>query len=133
MNDQACLVDSLQEMNFRGVGKNERPIIESHVEPQNLVGYSGDKRANTAEVIIRRRDVGSASNDIGFKKGTDGSFKAIISQFDSGHYNAAWMTKLKQTYAEKKAKKIAKNANLTFEGKSVTPQGKIKLTFKVGI
>jgi len=133
MSNQECLVDSLKEMKFRGIKEGEQANPESHAEAQNLEGYHGEKRKDTAEIIIRRKEVGNASNDIGFKRGPDGNFKAIISQFDSSFHNEAWMKQLKQKYAEKHARKIANGSNLSFQGRTVTPQGAIKLTFKVGI
>ncbi|HEY3954935.1 MAG TPA: hypothetical protein VGM53_16300 [Streptosporangiaceae bacterium] len=40
--------------------------IEVHDQPQQLYGYLGGKRADRANVIIRREHIGRASNDIGF-------------------------------------------------------------------
>ena len=115
------LVECLKEMGFSEVLYN--PVA------QHLTGYHGDKRAQTAEIIVPRRVVGSASNDIGFKLGTDGKYKAIISQFDSHTYDAAWQTRLANNYAEKKTMKAAKRAGLKFLGKKVV-NGKIKLEFQ---
>jgi hypothetical protein len=73
--------------------------VEVHAEAQNLYGYKGDKRPQTAEVIIRRRYVGKISNDIGFKRISDGSFDTIISDYDRQKYDAKWLGKLCQHYA----------------------------------
>jgi hypothetical protein len=73
--------------------------VEVHAEAQHLYGYQGDQRADTAEVIIRRRHVGRASNDIGFKRQPDGTFTAIISGYDRSKYSEAWLDKLTQRYA----------------------------------
>ena len=37
-----------------------------------LYGYQGDRRPETAEIIVRRRNLGSASNDLGFTPTPDG-------------------------------------------------------------
>lgn len=50
----------------------------------HLYGYKGDKRKQTADIVVRRKYVGSASNDIGFKRLQDGSYEMIISEFDKG-------------------------------------------------
>lgn len=118
--DAALLCAALTEMGITEV--------KVHQFAQQLEGYKGDKRTDTAEIIIPRRAVGSASNDIGFKKGENGAYKAIISEFDSGHYNADWMRRLKRSYAEQGIMLQAKKSGLKFAGKKVV-DGKIKLQF----
>src|SRR5262245_16439249 len=88
-------VDALRKA-LADVGFEE---VEVHDEAQHLYGFQGDQRADTAEVIIRRRHVGYASNDIGFKRQPDGTFTAIISGYDRSKYSAAWLEKLTQRYA----------------------------------
>lgn len=59
--------------------------IEVHQEAQDLIGIGGTRRSQKAHIIIRRSTVGSASNDIGFEKQADGSYKAIVSDYDKRH------------------------------------------------
>lgn len=73
--------------------------IEIHAEPQNLFGYQNDARPEVAHIIIRKRYVGGSSNDIGFIKSSDGTFEAIISEFDRRRYDSRFMAKLKGSYA----------------------------------
>src|SRR5690349_919323 len=73
--------------------------VELHQEAQALYGYRGDKRSQTAEIIIRRKYVGQASNDLGFKRQEDGSYKAIISEYDRSRHNQEWLNCLSQRYA----------------------------------
>jgi hypothetical protein len=103
LKDQAALVDALVEAGIA------REHVEVHEAPQHLYGYHGDKRAQTANIIIRRNHVGSSSNDIGFLKKADGTYEAIVSEFDrrsggnhaqkTGGYNERWLKTLKQPYA----------------------------------
>lgn len=59
--------------------------VEVHEEAQALYGYHGDKRAEKANVIIRRNNTGiQSSNDIGFAKQADGTYKPIVSEYDGG-------------------------------------------------
>ena len=81
---------------LKDVGFNE---IEVYQTAQPLKGWMGDTRTNTAEIIIRKKYIGSASNDIGFKRGSQGRFIAFISDFDKDRYNAAWLNHLTQRYA----------------------------------
>lgn len=89
-NDNA-LLKALTDLDFRDV--------EHHQLPQSLYGYQGDLRPQSAEIIIRRKFVGPASNDIGFKRGSDGNFEAIISEFDRGKYSQTWLDNLLRRYA----------------------------------
>ena len=73
--------------------------VEVHPTAQSLYGCQGDVRQQTAEVIIRRKYVGRASNDIGFKRGEDGTFDAVISDDDRRKYSEEWLNRLTQRYA----------------------------------
>ena len=73
--------------------------IETHEVAQNLFGYKNDQRIEVAHIIIRRRDMSSMSNDMGFIRNTDGTYSAIISEFDKSKYNDAWLKQLKGNYA----------------------------------
>ena len=57
--------------------------VEFHDTPQNLYGYQGDKRSVKAEIIVRRHNISSASNDLGFVKGPDGKYRMIVSEYDA--------------------------------------------------
>jgi len=75
IQNQDALIAALHEMGYKTieVGHNI-----------SLYGYHGDRRAETADVVIRRKYVRVAANDIGFRKQEDGTFKAIVSQYDLG-------------------------------------------------
>lgn len=75
------------------------PQVELHDRPETLYGYRGDARPEKAEVIVRRKHIGSASNDIGFARRPDDTFEAIISEFDRTRYDEAWLTKLTRSYS----------------------------------
>ena len=117
--DRQCLVEALMEM---GWTKEE---IEVHDEAQHLYGYQGDKRSQKANIIIRRKHVGSASNDLGFEKQKDGTYKAVISEYDSssggrhaghtGGHNKKWVTDLLVKYNERVVAKKCKKAGQTFK------------------
>lgn len=56
--------------------------FERHDGLAQLVGYEGDARQDRAQFILRRRYVGRSSNDVGWVRGDDGTFQAIVSDFD---------------------------------------------------
>jgi hypothetical protein len=91
MVDRQALAAALADLGF--------PTVEVHDEPQPLIGYRGDQRAQRAHVIVRRQHVGRASNDIGFARQQDGSYQALISRFDRARYNARWLERLHARYA----------------------------------
>jgi len=92
--DGRALVEALIE-----TGSWTREQIEVHIKLQHLHGYKGDQRAEKAHIIIRRKHVGTASNDIGFVKEEDGHYKTIISAYDSSKYGSRFIAELKSSYA----------------------------------
>jgi hypothetical protein len=76
INDQECLIQALLDLGVT----NE--AIEVHEEPVRLYGYMGDERGQKAHIVIRRKDIGTASNDIGFERLVDGKWRIHVSDFD---------------------------------------------------
>jgi hypothetical protein len=127
IKDRKALIEALIEMGWR------KDQIEVHDTPQHLYGYQGDKRSQTAHVIIRKQHVGSSSNDIGFLRKSDGTFEAIISEYDRGAqgshakhthgYNDKWIKDLTGKYTEKLYTRVAKEKGYevrrTVKGKKV--------------
>lgn len=121
ITDGPPLMAALKEMGFEP---------EQFEQPVPLVGYHGDERAQLAHIVVRRIQIGSASNDVGFVKESDGRYRAIISDFDSHRFNQSWLGKLTQSYAEHRALGIAKAKGYRFLGKTVS-DGKVRLQFAV--
>lgn len=95
-NDQQALIEALTSVQ----GGWQLSQIEIHQVPQSLFGYHGDERKEKGNIIIRRKYVGPAANDIGFVREEDGSYKAIISEYDQrSRCNPAFMAKLKTEYS----------------------------------
>lgn len=92
IKDTACLVDALVEMGWK------LDQIEVHETPQHLYGYHGDQRPQRCEVIIRRKYVGSASNDLGFMRQEDGTFAVVVSEYDSKKHGTVWEGQLDRKF-----------------------------------
>lgn len=90
---KSALVKALGDLGFTA----EKLRVEETAK--QLEGYEGRLRDQKAEIIIPRRYVGGAANDIGFKEQADGTYEAIISEYDSHRYNEPWLKKLNQRYA----------------------------------
>ena len=110
-NDRDCLVAALNEQGYAEV--------EVHEEAVNLIGYHGDTRPEKANVIVRRKHIGTAANDLGFVKEADGTYSAIVSDYDSRKHGAVWMTGLKKAYTEKRLIKHAAKNGLKYLGKKI--------------
>ena len=126
LKDERYLIEALRELGFE-------PEVYAECKP--LFGYMGDERAERAQIIIRRRQLDSASNDIGFARDSSGIYQAIISEYDGSiGFNDAWLGRLAQTYKERQTMAVAKAKGYVFKGREIidTPQGKkIQLRFAV--
>jgi len=72
--DEALFVKALQAA---GV-----PFEHHAGQGERLVGYMGDLRDERANYVIRRRHIGSGSNDLGYRV-EGGRITAIVSDFDT--------------------------------------------------
>lgn len=100
--NEAQLIEALEEIFGKG-------NIEVHEEGAGLYGYGGDLRSSLAKtnpnyappchLIVRRKNVGGASNDVGFRRNENGTYDAYISDYDKGHnFNQAKVDKMMQHY-----------------------------------
>ena len=119
IKDKDALIKALNDVGFKN--------IEIHETPQSLYGYQGDVRPETAEVIIRRKYIGSYSNDIGFKKQEDGQFQAIISEYDRSQYNQQWLNKVMQRYGYYTLMASAQEQGFTIEEDEVMEDGTVRV------
>jgi hypothetical protein len=125
MNDAHCLVKVLE--------KRFKEVEYHHGNPQQLIGYIGDRRTQKAEVIVRRKFVGGSSNDIGFARdGETGNFSAIISDYDGYKHGALWLQNLTKDYLVEKATALMaeQDAELA-EPIENLPDGSIRMKFHV--
>lgn len=72
IRDKQTLIQTLDAMGYKP------QIFE---EAQHLYGFQGDRRPQTAEVIVPRQQVGGASNDLGFKWNGQ-AYEMIVSDWD---------------------------------------------------
>lgn len=98
------LVGSLADLGFSQVDEgNELP----------LYGYEGDRRPETAMLVVRRAYLGSASNDLGFRLTSDG-YVPIISEYDHATLFAGeFLPKLRVAYAERVVETVRKRVHGT--------------------
>lgn len=119
IKDKDALIKALADMGFKN--------LEVHDTAESLYGFQGDVRPETAEVIIRRKYIGSSSNDIGFKLQDDGQFQAIISEFDRGRYNRQWLNQVMQRYGYYTLMASAEEQGFTIEEDEVMEDGTVRV------
>jgi len=97
--------------------------IEVHGTPANLVGFQGDTRADTADIIIRRKFIGSLSNDLGFRY-VNGAYVPIVSEYDNRYLRRragmehGFVPTLRHAYNQEVASEITRR----LRGRQVTQQ-----------
>ncbi len=74
--------------------------VEVHETPQTLDGYFGGVEGQRAEVIIRKENLGNATADLGFRRGPDGTFSAVLDpEYGGSYHDPGWLGRLSQLYA----------------------------------
>ena len=63
LKDRRLLLAALADLGYAQVEEGEA---------LPLYGYEGDQRLETAEIVVRRRYLGAASNDVGFARTDEG-------------------------------------------------------------
>jgi len=118
--DRECLLNALSKC---GYGTVEEGASLS------LYGYQGDKRAETAQIVVRRKFIGSASNDLGFQK-TDNGYVPVISEYDQRYMmQGKFLTNLRTNYNLKSAEKLARNLRGTLHKERIGSTIKIRIKY----
>ena len=93
------LLAALAELNYTHIEEGEG---------LPLYGYHGDRRTETAALVVRRQYIGSGSNDLGFARGAEGYFP-IISDFDRRTLlGGEFLPRLRVAYAERVIETVRK-------------------------
>lgn len=85
-----------------------------------LYGYAGDRRPETAHLVVRRRFVGRLSNDLGFVRTPQG-YAPIVSEYDQRVlHGGQFLPKLRTAYSERVVDEVRRRlrgtARRTVEG-----------------
>ena len=121
IDDVDTIKETLKELGY---------TFEEHKTATNLYGWHGERRSQLANIIVRRKYISNASNDIGFFKKADGKYELIISEFDRKiEKGKIFLNKFKQTYVTKQAKKYLKRKGYKLKKQKVEQDGTIELRF----
>ncbi len=97
--DRGLLLAALAELGFTQVEEGQ---------DLPLYGYQGDRRAETATLVVRREHIGPGSNDLGFAQTSEGYFP-IISQYDQRTLlGGRFLPRLRVAYAERVVETVRK-------------------------
>lgn len=89
--DRRLLLAALAEIGFADVEEGDQ---------LPLYGYQGDRRPETAEIVVRRQLIGPASNDLGFAR-TPNGYVPIMSEYDERTLVAGqFLPRLRTAYGE---------------------------------
>ncbi len=95
--DRRLLLAALAELGYTEVEEGEA---------LPLYGYQGDRRPETADIVIRREHIGPLSNDIGFAH-TKHGYVPIVSEFDQqALHGGSFLVKLRTAYSERVVEEV---------------------------
>lgn len=117
--DKDVIIDTIKELGY--------PVEIG--ESLNLYGYQGDKRPEQADIVIRRKHVGSASNDIGFTRRSTGGYDLVISEYDRGYVGRKFLEEFPKLYSQNVTVKQLKKKGYKLKKKTVDNDGSIELRF----
>lgn len=95
--DRGLLLGALSDIGYAQVEEGEA---------LPLFGYEGDRREETAELVVRQAHLGPASNDLGFAR-TEGGYVPIVSEYDRGALlGGRLLPRLRAAYAERVVERV---------------------------
>ena len=102
--NEALLLAALAELGYTTVESGEA---------LPLFGYQGDERRERAQLVVRRKHIGVASNDLGFARTTEG-YTPIISEYDqSTLHDGKFITRLRTAYNQRVVAEMQKRLHGT--------------------
>ncbi len=104
LKDRRLLLAALADLGYAEVEEGEA---------LPLYGYQGDRRAETAEIVVRRKHLGSASNDLGFAR-TPAGYVPIVSEYDQRVlHGGQLLVKLRTAYSERVVEEVRRRLHGT--------------------
>lgn len=102
--DRGLLLAALADLGY--------PQVEEG-EALSLFGYQGDRRPETAEIVVRRQHLDSASNDLGFAR-TPAGYIPIVSEYDQRVlHGGQLLPKLRTAYNERVVEEVRRRVHGT--------------------
>lgn len=110
---------------LRNLGYGE--VEEGEALP--LFGYQGDQRPETAQIVVRRQHLGSASNDLGFTRTPQG-YVPLVSEYDQQTLQGGrFLVKLRTAYSEHVVEEVKRRLHGTARRRTEGSLIKIKVRY----
>ncbi len=120
LKDRRLLLAALAELGYTEIEEGE--ALPLH-------GYRGDRRPETAEIVIRRQHVGSLSNDIGFTCTPQG-YVPVVSEYDQrAVHGGQFLVKLRTAYSERVIEEVRRRLHGTAQRQVEGSLVKIRVRF----
>lgn len=116
-----CGWDSIYE-------KNGAPLYGYKGDDRSLLDAADPNYAPLCEVVVNRRQVGDAANDIGFYRTADGTFAAVVSEFDK-RYNFSEETFKKLSVEYSRQATLSKAKAMGFDVVETRENNQLQLRF----
>ncbi len=91
MTSATHLVAALEQSGLREVER------VSELAP--LMSWRGQPLPERAEILVRRRQIGATADDLGFVRGADGRYEALVSEILLSRFDRRWFAELEKRYA----------------------------------
>ncbi len=118
--NKALLLAALADLGYTDVEQGEG---------LSLYGYQGDERAERAGIIVRRRFIGPASNDLGFARTADG-YTPLISEYDQRTlHDGKFVARLRAAYNERVVKEMQQRLRGTLRRETQGSTVKLKIRY----
>lgn len=73
--------------------------VERYDTPQTLLSWRNQPLAESAEIIVRRDQIGATADDLGFTRRADGGFDALVSEIHLARLDKRWFQQLHERCA----------------------------------
>ena len=102
--DRRLLLAALADLGYSDVEEGE--VL-------SLFGYLGDRRPETAQIVVRRRCLDSASNDLGFVRSAQG-YIPVLSEYDQRVlHGGQFLVKLRTAYNDRVVAEVTRRLHGT--------------------
>ncbi len=117
--DRRLLLAALADLGYRDVEEGDA---------LSLHGYQGDRRPETAELVVRRHHLGRLSNDLGFAR-TPAGYVPLVSDYDQrALHGGRFLPQLRAAYSERVVAELQRRLRGTAQRR--VEGGLIKITVR---
>lgn len=96
-----------------------------------MFGYSGDISNERGDIVVRKSYLSSVSNDLGFQRQRDGTYRLVMSDYDVTYLRGGrWVTDFKKLYSYNVVKRFASSKGYTIASETKMADSTVKITLR---